>query len=190
MMERYTFTCGDPPRYNIARGHDAPVGDNRAMRWGLLAPWRGHGGKRGPMIYTAPFAELDQTPVLRNAMKKQRCLVLADGFYAWRKLGTKRQPYWIHPVPARPLAFAGLAATHADDGRASFAIVTVPADALVAAIAETMPALADAAWLAAGTLAEPVAWRADAVSAWVNDVVHDDPRCIEPLGNPAQGELF
>jgi putative SOS response-associated peptidase YedK len=191
-MERYTNSCGEPPRYNIARGHDAPVGDDLTlMRWGLLAPWRGHGGKRGPMIYTASLAELHDTPVLRNAMKKQRCLVLADGFYAWRRIRGVRQPYWIHPVPARPLAFAGLAATHADDGRASFAIVTVPAAALVAPIAETMPALAGAAWLAEGTLEDGLAgWRADAVSAWVNDVAHDDPRCIEPLGNPAQGELF
>jgi len=188
-MERYTNTCGEPPRYNIARGQDAPVGGQLTMRWGLLAPWRGHGGKRGPMIYTAPLADIDKTPLLRNAMKKQRCLVLADGFYAWRKLGSKRQPYWIHPVPARPLAFAGLAATHADDGRASFAIVTVPADAVVAPIADTMPAVADDAWLAGGPLVT-VVWRADAVSAWVNDVAHDDPRCVEPLGNPAQGELF
>lgn len=193
-MERYTNTAGDPPRYNIARGQDAPVRSRDAlavMRWGLLAPWRGHGGKRGPMIHEAPRDAIERTPVLRAAWKQQRCLVLADGFYAWRKLGRKRQPYWIHPVPARPVAFAGLAATHADDGRASFAIVTVPADALVAPLAERMPALADDAWLAGGTLADALSgWRADAVSMWVNDLEHDDPRCIEPLGNPAQGELF
>jgi len=194
MCERYTFTVSKYPRYNIARGHHAPVGLGERtgdMRWGLLAPWRGHGGKRGPMIYVAPLAEIDRTPLLRNARKRQRCLVLADGFYAWRQLATKRQPYWIHPAAPRAIAFAGLWATHADDGRASFAIVTVPANALVAPISETMPALADAAWLADGTLAAPGDdWRADAVSTWVNNVAHDDPRCIAPLANPAQGELF
>ncbi|MBC7975866.1 MAG: hypothetical protein H7138_12890 [Myxococcales bacterium] len=33
-------------------------------------------------------------------------------------------------------------------------------------------------------------WRADAVSTWVNSVDHDDQACVEPLGNPAQGQLF
>jgi putative SOS response-associated peptidase YedK len=196
MCERYTFTTSDRPLYNIARGHHAPVAladrpDH--MRWGLLAPWRGHGGKRGPMIYEAPLADIAATPLLRNARKKQRCLVLADGFYAWRQLAKKRQPYWIHPAQPRTIAFAGLWATHGDDGRASFAIITVPANELVAPISATMPALADAAWLADGTLAEPANyndWRADAVSTWVNDVAHQDPRCIAPLVNPAQGELF
>jgi len=35
-----------------------------------------------------------------------------------------------------------------------------------------------------------VAWRAEPVSPWVNSVNHDDARCIEPVRNPAQGELF
>ena len=106
----------------------------------------------------------------------------ADGFYAWRKVGSKRIPYWIHP-PAR-VYFAALSAT-GDDHVASFAIVTLPAAAGIASITETMPMIVDDAW-------QPLdaSWRADAVSTWVNDLAHDDARCITPLGNPAQGELF
>lgn len=47
-----------------------------------------------------------------------------------------------------------------------------------------------AAELITGALAGPTGWRAEPVSTWVNSVDHDDARCIEPLGNPAQGELF
>lgn len=179
MCERYALA----PRYNIARGQTAPVivdGAERLMRWGLLAPWRGHGGKRGPMTYEAPHDAIDATPQLRNT---RRVLVPADGFFAWRRIGKKRIPYWIHPR-ARTF-FAGLSAT-ADDHVESFAIVTVPAAPLVTPIARAMPMVIDETW-------QPLAlvgWRADAVSSWVNDVAHDDERCITPLGNPSQGELF
>jgi putative SOS response-associated peptidase YedK len=110
--------------------------------------------------------------------------VPADGFYAWRRVGAKRIPYWIHP--SARTHFAALVATHADDGTESFAMVVVPAVPLVAPIASTMPLVVDAN-------GEPIAldgWRADAVSNWVNDLAHDDAQCIAPLGNPAQGELF
>lgn len=179
MCERYALA----PRYNIARGQSAPVivdGVEHMMRWGLLAPWRGHGGKRGPMTYEVAHDALTATPQLRNA---HRVLVPADGFFAWRRTGKKRIPYWIHP-PARTY-FAGLSATGGDH-IASFAIVSVPAVPFVAPISPTMPMVVDEAW-------QPLAlagWRADAVSTWVNDVAHDDERCITPLGNPSQGELF
>jgi hypothetical protein len=54
-LDRYTLT--EAARFNIARGQQAPVEMRDGvhdMRWGLLAPWRGHGGKRGPNIYEAP----------------------------------------------------------------------------------------------------------------------------------------
>ena len=168
-MERY----GCAPRYNIAHGQIAPVGTEQ-MRWGLLAPWRGHGGKRGPMTYVVPEGAITSTPQLRKA---SRIRVPADGFYAWRKVGSKRVPYWIH---AGRVSFAALSSI-GDDHVASFAIVTAPSTLFTG----TAPLVVDEAW-------QPieVSWRADAVSTWVNDLAHDDERCITPLGNPAQGELF
>ena len=56
------------------------------MRWGLLPRWRGHGGKRGPLVNAAPLEAVPGTPLLRDSFKKQRCLVLADGCFAWREL--------------------------------------------------------------------------------------------------------
>ena len=225
MIERYTLTSldevshvfgvappGGPPRFNIAPLQVAPVrtADGLiAARWGLLPPWRGHGGKRGPHILHAPVDSLDHVPVLRTAFKSQRCLVIADGFYLWWRAGKKSQPMWLHPAPdparrdarSRTIAFAGVSATHRDDGQPSFAIVIGPASPLVAPFAATMPvvipAVGHAAWLtgprdrAAELLTgTPTGWRADPVSTWVNSVDHDDARCVEPLGNPAQGELF
>jgi putative SOS response-associated peptidase YedK len=60
-----------------------------------------------------------------------------------------------------------------------------------------VPAAAYTTWLSGARerarelLATPLdGWRADPVSTWVNSVEHDDARCVEPTGNPAQGELF
>lgn len=228
MIERYSLTSLDdipavfgvaapagPPRFNIAPLQTAPICTREgvvAARWGLVPPWHGHGGKRGPHIVHAPIDALDRVPVLRNAFKSQRCLIIADGFYAWWRAGKKSQPMWLHPVPdparrdarTRTVALAGVAATHRDDGQPSFAIVVGPAGPLVAPYDPTMPVVVPPdghdAWLSGprdratavltGALAGPTGWRAEPVSTWVNSVDHDDARCIEPLGNPAQGELF
>jgi putative SOS response-associated peptidase YedK len=238
MVERYTLSsldeleaqfgapapAGCVPRFNIAALQLAPICVASGIvvaRWGLLPPWRGHGGKRDPHVLHAPIAAIDSVPVLRNAFKRQRCLVIADGFFAWRRANQaarKPAPLWIHPRPdpaqpgarTRTIAFAGVAATHRDDGQPSFAIIVGPASPAVAsAIAPGMtatsaPAIpvvvatADrAAWLAgpaaaarAILTAAPIDWRAEPVSTWVNAIEHDDATCIEPVGNPRQGELF
>lgn len=166
-MERYASA----PRYNIAHGQTAPVivdGETRMLRWGLLAPWRGHGGKRGPMFYEAPHEAIAKTPQLRKA---KRVLVPADGFYVWRG----KQAYFIH---AGRVQFAGLVDTR-DDHVESFALVSVPSTVPHALV---MPLVVDDAW-------QPVAvtWRSDAISDRVDDLAHDDAGCITPL---AQRELF
>src|SRR5690349_7234116 len=149
MIERYSLTSldelpeGCAPRFNIAPLQSALVRTANAIvpaRWGLLPPWRGHGGKRAPHVVHAPLDAIDHTPLLRNAFKSGRCLVLADGFFVWRRAGGKSQPLWVHPAgdPSRPdartrtIAFAGLAATHRDDGQLSFAIAVGPADPAMA----------------------------------------------------------
>ena len=229
MVERYTLTsldelaaafgaaapAGATPRFNIAPLQSAPIalgrpGSDLALaRWGLLPPWRGHGGKRGPHVLHAPLGDIEPVPLLRNAFKSQRCLVIADGFYAWWRAGKKPHPFWVHPTadPARPgarsraIAFAGLAATHRDDHQLSFAILVGPSAPLVAPYTPAMPlvvpATGYATWLsgtrdAARALLTSTldGWRADPVSTWVSSVEHDDEKCVEPLNNPAQGELF
>ena len=258
MVERYSLSSLDgvaatfggvlgedvTPRFNIAPLQRAPIrtaGGLMLARWGLLPPWRGHGGKRGPHVPHAPIDALDGTVLLRNAFKRQRCLVVADGFFVWRRAGKRPQPIWIHPAPAgsgrtRAVGLAGIAATNKDDRVLSFALLVGPAGPLVASALATGDATDDAtgrapggaisgalggaigdavgrapgalapfvvpaerftAWLdgpreaALALLVPPEAgWRAEPVSTWVNSVEHDDARCVEPLGNPAQGELF
>jgi len=188
VIDRYTHPAGPewPRRFNVAPGQNAPItvaGEPpRLARWELLAPWRGHGGVRPPPIRTARLSEIARTPVLARA---RRCLVHGDGWYAKAKLGKAVHAWWIHGATA----FAGLAATHKDDGVEAFAIVMVPAPDALRAYSELLPAGAGEAWLADGAIAD-VAWRAVEVSRYFEDVAHDDDRCIAPLGNPNQGSLF
>jgi len=193
--------CGASLRYNVAPGQDAwavrgarePV----RLRWGLLPRWKGHGGTRGPMIEAAPIEAVPATPLLRDAFKSQRCLILADGCYAWNEL---KQPVWFHPEPRHVIAFAGVWAVNNDDGVPSFAMLT--GEPLVTRVSEPMPIVIDEpdydSWLTGdldGALAMCAPrtlerWRSDHVTTWMASAEHDDPKCIAPVGNPLQGELF
>ena len=194
--------CAAGVRFNIAPGQEAWVVRGKrepaCLRWGLLPRWKGHGGTRGPMIDAAPLDAVPTTPLLRDAFKKQRCLILADGCYAWTPL---KQPVWFHPEPRRVIAFAGVWAENKDDGVPSFAMLT--GEPLVTRVGEAMPiVIAETdydAWLDGADLDAALAmcaphsldgWRMDSVTTWMTSAAHDDPRCIEPVGNPLQGELF
>jgi putative SOS response-associated peptidase YedK len=201
-------------RFNVAPTQDAPVVHMRdgarvleMMRWGLVPFWAGRGGKKPPLMINARVESIEDKAVFRDALARRRCLVPADGFFEWKRLGTKDKiPKFIHPEPRRVFAFAGLwASAHTEAGELhSFTIVTGPANELVAPIHDRMPVVLDrstwTAWLdpsldAAGAHAllgvPPVAsWRADTVSAWVNSADHDDARCIAPAEGPAQRSLF
>jgi putative SOS response-associated peptidase YedK len=167
-MNRYTLAGAEIARDGVGLIRDRT--GERTLRWGLLRPWQGHGGKRGPNVYVTTADEIGATPFLRAARTKARCLVRADGWIV--KAGPKKVPYWIHAPGV--IAFAGICATHGDDGVESFALVSVPATGIVTPYAATMPAVVDERWLDGELVPSELAgWRADA-----------------PGANLAQGSLF
>jgi putative SOS response-associated peptidase YedK len=200
-------SCELAPRFNIAPGQAAPVAILREtvrvieqLRWGLLPRWRGHGGKRGALVNAAPLEAVSGTPLLRDSFKRQRCLVLADGCYAWREL---KQPIWFHPEPRRVVAFAGVWNVNEDDDQPSFALLL--GAPLVTRVKDAMPIVlapdtfddwldprvgSDAAMDLLMATPHPIGWRSDAVTTRMASSQHDDEKCIEPIGNPNQGELF
>lgn len=209
------------PRFNVAPTQPAPIvalrGGARAielMRWGLVPHWVEPGGKKPPLMINARVESLTAKQMFREALEHRRCLVPASGFFEWVSArggaGDKPapQPFYFHPRARRLFAFAGLWA-RSRDARGelhSFTIITTRANPLVRAVHDRMPIIlspADhAAWLSAeldadaarGLLGHPAGddWMADAVSTWVNKADHDDPRCIEPVAEPAsrQQRLF
>ena len=49
-----------------------------------------------------------EKPAFRDALRRRRCLVLADGFYEWQKTGAVRRPMRVVLRTGEPFAFAGL----------------------------------------------------------------------------------
>jgi putative SOS response-associated peptidase YedK len=141
------------PRFNISPTQEAPIvrvtqpGGQRRLelaRWGLVPSWA-KDPSIGDRMINARAETAAEKPAYRSSFKSKRCLVVTDGFFEWKKLGSgKKQPCWIHLPEARPFAFAGLwARWKASDGheRDSFTILTTEARALVADVHERMPVL-------------------------------------------------
>jgi putative SOS response-associated peptidase YedK len=206
------------PRFNVAPTQPAPVVTLRdgvrtleMMRWGLIPFWAAKNGAKPPLMINARIESIQSKSMFRDALARKRCLVPADGFYEWKKIGKAKQPMYIHPTEHRFFAFAGLwARAKTDAGEVhSFTIITGPPNDLVKPIHDRMPVVLDrsvwAAWLdpsldgegARALLTVPPAenWRAEPVSKWVNVADHDDEQCIAPLVEddeepPKQRSLF
>src|SRR5256885_5653345 len=93
----------DPADPDRAAGRgQAPV---RAGALGLDPAWvkdpRGFG-----LLINARGESVNDKPAFKNAMKRRRCLIPADGFYEWREDGGNRRPYVVRPKAGGPIAFA------------------------------------------------------------------------------------
>ena len=166
----YRETPNFPPRYNIAPTQPVPVvvaephsggvvRHFQLMRWGFL-PGFVKDPKGFPLIINARAETMPGKPSFRAALKRRRCLVIADAFYEWRKegpgggRGALRRPYLIRRVSGEPMGFAGLYETWCDPtgGEIDTAcIVTTAANRLASFVHDRMPAILGpaqfAAWL-------------------------------------------
>ena len=52
-----------------------------------------------------------EKPAFKNAIKRRRCLVPADGYYEWQDAGGRKRPYFIYRRDGQPVGFAALAET-------------------------------------------------------------------------------
>ncbi len=102
------------PRFNIAPTQSVLAvrwedGHNVAehMRWGLIPSWA-KDMSIGNRAINARAETLAERPMFRAALRRRRCLILADGFYEWTGTGKARQPMRILLTTGEPFAFAGL----------------------------------------------------------------------------------
>ena len=99
--------------YNIAPTQSVPVvvneGGNRltTCRWGLIPPWSKDMAIGSRMI-NARAETLAEKPSFKSPFKKHRCLIVADGFYEWKKTSTGKIPTYIQMADSSPIGFAGL----------------------------------------------------------------------------------
>ena len=104
------------------------------MRWGLIPPWA-KSASIGSRMINARAETLAERLAFRDALRRRRCLVLADGFYEWQRVGGGKRPMRIVMGSGKPFAFAGLWGVWKDpDGNTvpSCTIITTEANELFA----------------------------------------------------------
>lgn len=188
------------PRFNVAptqRVLIAKDGRLRLVKWGLVPSWADD-PKIGNRLINARADTVADKPSFRSAFKKGRCLIVADGFYEWKKIGTKKQPYFIRLKDDRPFGFAGLTEHwHRDDNVIDSAtIITTDANPLMATIHDRMPVILPresyGLWLdpefkgKEELLSMLMPYPAEdmvaiPVSTLVNSPKNEDPCCVNPL---------
>jgi len=162
------------PRFNIPPGTDIPVirrspEGQRVMhllRWGLVPHWA-KDPTIGNRLANARGESVAEKPAFREAFRKRRCLVPADGFYEWKTEGRTKQPYYFSRVSGEPLALAGLwESWRAPDGSIlrTVGLITTAANALMEPIHERMP-----------VILEPEDW-----AGWLEGPVEQASRLIVP----------
>ena len=85
-----------------------------------------------------------EKPAFRSAFKKRRCLVLADGFYEWKREDGKT-PYYFRLKDSSPFAFVGLWERweKGDEPVESCTLITCEANGVVAPVHDRMPVILD-----------------------------------------------
>jgi putative SOS response-associated peptidase YedK len=200
-----------PGRYNLAPSQFAPIviapdGRRRLLpaRWGFRPLWA-RAGKIAPINVRAELVATRQ--VVRDALRFTRCLVPADGFYEWKSIPGQRrkQPYYVRLKGGELFAFAGLyTPSHPEEATpATFAIITTPANEVVARIHYRMPVILDPSderrWLnpffvtpsdVLRCLLPVPAERMEAypVSTLVSSPQNEGSELVEPVSTTARGD--
>ena len=148
------------PSYNIAPTQSVLTvtledseRSGQLMRWGLVPSWAKDLSIGNRMI-NARAETVAERPSFRSAFKRRRCLVIADGFFEWDKVGATRVPARISLKSHEPFAFAGLwEVWKGPEGDAvrSCTIITTEANSAIQPIHDRMPVIlppgAEAPWL-------------------------------------------
>ncbi len=238
MCGRYTLATPDPAnlrarfqisesveirrRYNIAPGDDVlavttdreGVRRGETLRWGLVPSWADR-PDIGLKMINARVETAAEKPAFRAAMQRLRCLIIADGFYEWRRVPTgPKQAFWITRDDGQPFAFAGLWSIwhpRTEDAEAdgegklrTCTILTTAASSAIASLHDRMPVIlargGEDAWLDTANPAsslsdvltglDPAQTSLQAVGPAVNDARYDGPECLAAPPESRQGALF
>jgi putative SOS response-associated peptidase YedK len=201
LVEHFMLEAGAdlqlPLRYNVAPTQDIPVvrqtDDGReltVMRWGLLPSWT-KDPKKSPLLINARSETVAEKPAFRSAFKSRRCLIPADGFFEWKEVGGKKQPYYFRVDGGQPFAFAGL--WEKWQAIESCVIITTAANEMAAEFHDRMPVILSPndypAWLDPNakdpakllTSFPASEMSAVAVNPIVNNARNEVPECVEPV---------
>lgn len=138
------------PRYNIAPTHEVLAVRESAggremtfFKWGLVPSWA-KDPSVGAKLINARSETVEEKPSFREAFRRRRCIIPADGFYEWaRRGGGGKQPFFFRMRDERPFGFAGLWERWEREGRVinSCTILTAAANDVLRPVHERMPVI-------------------------------------------------
>src|SRR5271169_3941763 len=155
LIQEYFDTADEvdwEPRYNIApsqslgvirQDREKPERHFSLARWGLIPYWA-KDPSIGYKLINARSETVSSKPAFRDAFERQRCLIPADGFYEWRRVGRAKQPFHFGMADDSLFAFAGLWDRWKDaTGQVveSCSILTTMPNPLLADVHERMPVI-------------------------------------------------
>lgn len=202
------------PKYNIGPGQKviSIISDGEkyragTLKWGLVPSWA-KDEKIGYKMINARSETITEKPSYKSLFRNKRCLILADGFYEWKKTETKKQPMYIQTKDRQMFLFAGLWSSYQKpDGTKLYTttIITTSANEMMSDIHDRMPVILDLeqakVWLDMNikdrsvlqSLLQPydsTKMTYHPVSTLVNKVENDVPQCIQPISDSKQEEGF
>ena len=210
---RFGITITEPwkPRYNAAPMREMPVithsnpKEASFFRWGFIPNWSEQESV-GANLFNAKAENIFSKAPFKQAIKNQRCLILADGFYEWKREGKNKVPYRITLSSDDAFAFAGIwdSWETRDTVINTFSIITTEANSLMREIHERMPVIlpkaAERDWLRKDLKEQEVkdflipydsakmsSYKAHKV---VNQPDYETPECIQVAPKIYPGETY
>ncbi len=134
------------PRYNVRPSQPIPAILNSNPDEITYTMWGIHPfyDKTGKMFFINARNDSMTKPTWKKLIQEQRCLILADGFYEWKKVNSKtKQPFRFEMKSKEPFAFAGLYQYEEIDGQKipHTVIITTEPNDLVEEVHDRMPAI-------------------------------------------------
>jgi len=144
------------PVYNLCPTQDSPVlrlveGERQfdRMRWQLVPNWEPTFSTK-LMTINAKTETVFDSPLFRDLITCQRCIVPISGFYEWKTGGQRKRPFKIHLQNNAIMSVAGIWDTWRPGSpleRRSFSILTTAANGFMSDIHNRMPVILDNASL-------------------------------------------
>jgi putative SOS response-associated peptidase YedK len=158
------------------------------LRWGLIPRWSREARPAGLINARAETAAAK--PAFRDAFRRRRCPVVADGFYEWQATAQGKQPWFFRLKGGKVFGFVGIWETwQGPEGPVEpCALLTTTANEVLRTVHERMPVIVPADgygdWLKAAAPV-PGPYPAAGMEAWmvgkrVNSPQFDDAGCVQP----------
>lgn len=181
------------PSYNIAPSQKTLIATTDGIqyfgelaKWGLVPHWMKNPKK--PFI-NARSETIFEKPSFKYLYPKNRCVVLADGFYEWAVFDGVKRPVYFYLEGHKPFGFAGYwEIDRSDENLKSFVVMTTEANDDVDKFHHRMPVMLTKegirAWLEEGdksvltAINKPI--YSHIVSRAVNSPANNNKECVEP----------